>query len=73
MVHIENLTARQVGICDILWKLSDEQDVIAFIQSLPTDLRQEAETLKQLIQLAVLDDLAGAGSFDEAREVLQQF
>ena len=73
MIHIENLTARQVGICDILWKLSDEQDVTAFIKSLPTDLRQEAETLKQMIQLAVLDDMAGTGSFDEAREVLQQF
>lgn len=73
MIHIENLSARQVGICDILWKLSDEQDVVAFIQSLPADLQPEAETLKQLIQLAVLDDIAGEGSFDQARKVLQQF
>lgn len=73
MIHLENLTARQIGICDILWKLQDEQDVVAFIQALPTDLRQEAQTLKQLIQLAVLDEMASTGSFDQAREVLQQF
>jgi hypothetical protein len=53
--QLENLTGRQKALCDVMWALESPQAVDRFIQTLPTEQQQEAESLRLLIVLECLE------------------
>lgn len=56
IIDVPNLTDRQRRMLTALWKLSQIEEVEEWIQSQPTEaLRQEAQSMKELIFWAILD------------------
>ena len=74
MIQLENLTPRQVAFCEVLWELQSVEDVENFIQSLPESFKDEARTMKSMIELAVVDDmLASDTDLGQVKEILNRF
>lgn len=74
MIKLENLTPRQVAFCELMWALQTTEEVDAFIQSLPKDFQEEANSIKFMLQLAVVDDmLDGDPDLTEAKEIINRF
>lgn len=58
MIQIEGLNQRQRVIADVMWAMNGKEEVMSFIQSLPNTIRQEAETVLQMMLWAIWDDVA---------------
>jgi hypothetical protein len=56
MISIEGLNRKQRLLADIIWALDSQDQVTAFIRSLPPKDRQEAETVTQMMILAFIDE-----------------
>ena len=71
---IEGLNARQRVLADIIWSCNTAEAVKGFIRSLPTrDQRDEAESIVELMKLAVADQCYdGISEMNEAQSVLDK-
>jgi hypothetical protein len=56
-VQIQGLNNRQRAIADVLWMMQDRDQVEAFIRALHPSMRKEAETVVEMMMLAVWDDI----------------
>ena len=56
MIQIEGLNKRQRAIADVLWLMNSKADALRFIASLEPDTRRDAETVIQMMMLAVIDE-----------------
>ena len=56
-VQIEGLNRRQRALADVLWMMQDRPQVDAFILALHPTMRAEAETVVELMQLAIWDEI----------------
>lgn len=56
MVTIEGLSLRQRELADIIWSMDSQESCQRFILSLPDDMRRDAETIVELIILAICDE-----------------
>jgi hypothetical protein len=56
-VQIEGLNNRQRAIADVLWMMQDRDQVEAFIRALHPSMRKDAETVVEMMMLAVWDDI----------------
>jgi len=54
-VQIEGLNSRQRAIADVLWMMQDRSQVEAFIRALHPSMRKEAETVVEMMMLAIWD------------------
>jgi hypothetical protein len=57
MIQIEGLNKRQRAIADILWSFNSKDECRKFINSLQPDWRRDAETVVELMILAVCDEV----------------
>jgi hypothetical protein len=57
MIQIEGLNQRQRAIADILWTFNSKEQCQAFIKSLQPEWRRDAETVVELMILAVTDEV----------------
>lgn len=72
MIHIHGLTTLQTALCEGIWCCDTKEDVEDYILSLPEEIRAEALLIKELIQLAVLDDFVNCEKdCEDARHCLQ--
>ena len=55
-IQIEGLNKRQRAIADVLWLMNSKADALRFIASLEPATRQDAETVIEMMQLAVIDE-----------------
>ena len=55
-IQIEGLNKRQRAIADVLWMMSTKADALRFIASLEPQTRRDAETVIEMMQLAVIDE-----------------
>jgi Fe2+ or Zn2+ uptake regulation protein len=55
MITLEGLTSQQVRIADLLWACDTEQDIQRLMSAMPTQYKQDAETVYQLLIAAELD------------------
>ena len=55
-VQIEGLSERQRKIADIMWMMNSKESVQGFIRSLSQPMRQVAETVMEMMILAVCDE-----------------
>lgn len=54
-VQIPNMTAAQCRILDTMWEIGSSEDMEAWMQTLDTESRVEAEVLKEMLLLAFID------------------
>jgi len=55
-IQIEGLNKRQRAIADVLWLMHSKADALRFIASLEPTTRRDAETVIEMMQLAVIDE-----------------
>lgn len=68
-MQIQGLTERQVKIADMLWMMDSKDQVHKFIQSLPSDIKQDAQLVLQMMILGILDEVTDTA---EAAEVIER-
>lgn len=56
-IKIEGLNAKQRMLADIMWQMNTEEEVKAFIRSLPEADRKQAKTVCEMMILALFDDV----------------
>ena len=56
-VKIEGFNRHQRALADVLWMMQDRPQVDAFILALHPTMRAEAETVVELMQLAIFDEI----------------
>jgi hypothetical protein len=57
MIQIEGLTRRQRAIADVLWLMNSKEDCQRFVASLEPATRRDAETVVEMMILAVCDEV----------------
>lgn len=57
MIQIEGLTKKQRMLADIIWSLDTQDQVQAFIKSLPEKDRKQAVVVTQMMILAFIDEV----------------
>ena len=57
MIQIEGLTKKQRMLADIIWSLDTQDQVQAFIKSLPEKDRMQAVVVTQMMILAFIDEV----------------
>jgi len=55
-IEIQGLNKRQRAIADVLWLMNSKADALRFIASLEPLTRRDAETVIEMMQLAVIDE-----------------
>lgn len=56
-ISIPGLNPRQCQLADIIWELQTQEEVDAFIDTLPPQSRRDAKVIVELICLAYLDQI----------------
>jgi len=56
-IQIHGLSRKQVALADIIWACDSRENVESFINSLQGDNKKEAQTVFELMALAVWDDI----------------
>jgi len=67
-IQIDNLTPRQVVLCDIMWDLDTHENVEAFIATLPRKDARDCRTLIEMMRLSFADQIT---STDVATKLLK--
>lgn len=57
MITVEGLTPQQKVICDLLWACDTADEIENLIKNVPKSFQSEFKTMKQMIELAVIDKL----------------
>jgi hypothetical protein len=55
-IQIEGLSKRQRAIADVLWMMRTREDAERFVASLEPQTRKDAQTVVQMMMLAVIDE-----------------
>ena len=55
-IQIEGLSRRQRAIADVLWLMATREDAERFVKSLEPNTRKDAETVIEMMMLAVIDE-----------------
>ena len=56
-VQITGLSKRQRAIADVLWMMRTREEAERFIASLAPDTQQDANTVVEMMQLAIIDEI----------------
>ena len=56
MIKLSGLTPLQVELCNHIWSLNTQEDVIEWLSSLPKPLRIQATVMMQMIIAEVIDN-----------------
>ena len=56
-VQITGLSKRQRAIADVLWMMRTREDAERFIASLEPTTRRDANTVVEMMQLAIIDEI----------------
>lgn len=67
MIQIAGLNNRQRAIADVLWMMQDREQVEAFVRALNPSMRADAETVVEMMMLAVWDEI---DTVDEAVKLM---
>lgn len=69
-MQIEGLNKTQRALADIMWGMDSKDQVTAFIASLRGQQQRDAQTVLELMLLAIWDECEDT---QEANQVIQQF
>jgi len=72
--ELQGLNARQQVLADIMWQLEEYEQVQAFIATLPDREACEAESIIEMMKMAVVEQCYdGIGTMEEADSVLRKY
>ena len=57
LVQIQGLSKRQRALADVLWMMKTREDAERFIASLEPQTQQDANTVVEMMQLAIIDEV----------------
>jgi hypothetical protein len=66
-IEITGLSKRQRAIADVLWMMNTREDAERFIASLEPQTQQDANTVVEMMQLAIIDEI---DSVDESTKLI---
>jgi hypothetical protein len=66
-VQIKGLSKRQRAIADVLWMMNTRADAERFIASLEPQTQRDANTVVEMMQLAIIDE---CDSVDESTRLI---
>lgn len=69
-IQIEGLNRKQMALADIMWAISSQEGVEAFIGTLPKADQHDCRTIIELMKMAFADEITDT---TDAQEVLKQF
>ena len=72
MIRIENLSAEQCQMMDVIWSFNSQDEYLDWYGELDESDRQQALVLMRLMSYEVLEHRVGEFR-DQARELLDQF
>jgi len=76
MPSIPGLSPSDRALCDKIWSMEDQDQVVAWFNTLSEGRRRRAHVMLQLITLALIDDWVDEyepDDLEEARELLEKF
>jgi hypothetical protein len=71
MLQLTGLTRAQKAMCDIIWSMDTQEQILAWFNTLPSGQAHQAHVLMKLMILEQLDQ-EDLGEMAEANQVIQQ-
>ena len=74
-IQIENLTAEQVEMCDIMWSFETAEEYVEWYDLLDDDDKRQAEVLQHLIIQESMEEMLGeiSNQYADIRVYLKKF
>lgn len=74
-IQIENLTAEQVEMCDIMWSFETAEEYIEWYDLLDDDDKRQAEVLQHLIIQESMEEMLDeiSNQYADIRDYLKKF
>ena len=74
-IQIENLTAEQVEMCDIMWSFETAEEYIEWYDLLDDDDKRQAEVLQHLIIQESMEEMLSeiSNQYADIRDYLKKF
>jgi hypothetical protein len=70
-IQIQGLTPQQIEMCEALWQLEGEEDIMRYLSILSPEQRLEARAMMHLMLAEYIDTL-DLGDCAQAREVCER-
>lgn len=70
-IQIENLTAEQIEMCDIMWSFESAEEFLTWYECLDGNEQRQANVLQRLIILETMEEMMN--SYADANAVLKKF
>lgn len=74
-IQIENLTAEQVEMCDIMWGFESAEEYIEWYELLDAEDQRQADVLQRLIIQESMEEMLSeiSGQYADIRAYLKKF
>ena len=72
-MQINGLTEHQVELLDTMWSIEEFDELEAWMQTLSTKDRIEAENLQRLVILEQFEEILDLGQYPDAKRVIDKF
>ncbi len=74
MIQLQGLTPLQVELCDKIWGMDSQEEILAWFNSLPRSLQIPAYAMLQMITAELLDqEEFTAEDLEPVRNILEQY
>lgn len=71
MIQISGLTPLQRELCDRIWDMGSQEEIMAWFETLPRSVAHEAYVMMQMIIWAVIDQ-EPLGDLSQAQELIHK-
>ena len=73
-IRLEGLTPLQVEICDRIWGMESQEEVLEWFNALPRSLQVTAHAMLNLIVAELIDqEISKKSDLSDVRELLEQY
>ena len=74
-IQIENLTAEQVEMCDIMWSFESAEEYVEWYELLDDEDKRQADVLQRMIILESMEEMLAEvnDNYRHARNYLKKF
>ena len=72
MIQIQGLTALQVKLCDKIWSMETQEEILTWFDTLPHRLKIQAYAMLMMITAELIDGMIDDVGVDDARKELDR-
>ena len=74
-IQLENLTAEQVEMCDLMWSFESAEEYLEWYELLDAEDQRQADVLQRLIILESMEEMLTeiSGQYADVRKYLKKF